>query len=272
MEPFIAVSCGAIPETLIESELFGHEKGAFTGSTGSRAGYLEQAGEGTLLLDEIGELSLTTQVKLLRVLQEKEFSRLGNSKPIPLKARVLFATHRNLAQMADLGRFRRDLFFRVNVMTINVPPLRERTEDVPLLARHFLTAYAAEYQKAVHDIRPAAMELLVEYPWPGNVRELENVMQGAIIRCDHDVISVVDLPEHFQQFAEVPGEEEEDGSFDNILRQFKIDLAHKALSECGGNKTLAARKLRVSRTYLHRLIRMGAGESEAADDSDTSVA
>src|SRR5690349_17669480 len=132
-QPFIAVSCGAIPETLIESELFGHEKGAFTGTNGSRAGYLEQAGEGTLFLDEIGELSLSTQVKLLRVLQQKEFSRLGGNKVIPLKARVLFATHRNLENMVEEGTFRRDLFFRVNVMRINVPPLRERTEDIPML-------------------------------------------------------------------------------------------------------------------------------------------
>ena len=131
-QPFIAVSCGAIPETLIESELFGHEKGAFTGSTGPRAGYLEQAGEGTLFLDEIGELSLNTQVKLLRVLQQREFGRLGSNKLIPLKARVVFATHRNLQQMVDMGTFRRDLFFRVNVMTINVPPLRDRTDDIPI--------------------------------------------------------------------------------------------------------------------------------------------
>src|SRR6185437_5620020 len=134
--PFVAVSCGAIPETLIEAELFGHEKGAFTGAAGAREGYLEQAGDGTLFLDEIGELSPHTQVKLLRVLQQREFSRLGSNKVLPLRARVLFATHRNLQQMVEEGTFRRDLFFRVNVMTIHVPPLRQRTEDIPALARH----------------------------------------------------------------------------------------------------------------------------------------
>jgi DNA-binding NtrC family response regulator len=257
--PFIAVSCGAIPESLIESELFGHEKGAFTGTTGARAGYLEQAGEGTLFLDEIGELSLNTQVKLLRVLQQREFSRLGSNKLIPLNARVVFATHRNLQEMCEAGTFRRDLFFRVNVMSINVPALRDRTEDIPMLARHFLTRYASEYCKPVVDIRPNAMELLVDYDWPGNIRELENVIQGAVILADGDSISRADLPEHLQQLGTeeaTPTEFEVEG-FDQLLRQFKISLANKVISECNGNKSLAARKLRVSRAYLHRLIRMG---------------
>ena len=197
--PFVAVSCGAIPETLIEAELFGHEKGAYTGSAGSRAGYLEQAGEGTLLLDEIGELSLQTQVKLLRVLQQREFTRLGSTRPIPLKARVLFATHRNLEEMVEAGTFRRDLYFRVNVMRINVPPLRERTEDIPTLSRHFLQRYAALYEKDVRDIRPSAMELLVEYDWPGNIRELENVIQHAVIVADDESISRSELPELIQE-------------------------------------------------------------------------
>ena len=142
--PFVAVSCGAIPETLVESELFGHDKGAFTGSTGGRAGYLEQAGEGTLLLDEIGELSLNTQVKLLRVLQQKEYTRLGGNRAMPLRARVLFATHRDLKSLVEAGTFRQDLFFRVNVMPLHVPALRDRTEDIPMLARYFLKKYAEE--------------------------------------------------------------------------------------------------------------------------------
>jgi DNA-binding NtrC family response regulator len=259
--PFIAVSCGAIPESLIEAELFGHEKGAFTGSTGARAGYMERAGEGTLFLDEIGELSLHTQVKLLRVLQQREFSRLGGSKLIPLSARVLFATHRNLQQMVEAGSFRQDLFFRVNVMTIHVPPLRARTEDIPMLARHFQKRYAAEYDKPVHDIRPNAMELLVEYHWPGNIRELENVIQSAVILADGDSITRGDLPDHIQQLAKpemVPNGFESDG-FEERLRQYKINLANNAITECNGNKSHAARKLRVSRAYLHRLIRVGSG-------------
>jgi DNA-binding NtrC family response regulator len=257
--PFIAVSCGAIPESLIEAELFGHEKGAYTGSTGSRLGYFEQAGCGTILLDEIGELSLNTQVKLLRVLQQREFSRLGSSRLIPLKARVLFATHRNLQKMVDMGSFRQDLYFRINVMTIRVPALRDRTEDIPMLAKHFLKRYATEYDKPVVDIRPNAMELLVAYDWPGNIRELENVIQGAVIVADGDSISRGDLPEHFQQLAEEEALSINEGSgdFEQLLRQYKISLAHKAILESNGNKSLAARHLGVSRAYLHRLIRMG---------------
>jgi len=254
-QPFIAVSCGAIPETMIEAELFGHEKGAFTGSTGARAGYLEQAAEGTLFLDEIGELSLNTQVKLLRVLQQREFCRLGGNRLIPLNARVLFATHRNLAEMVEEGTFRRDLFFRVNVMSIHVPPLRERTEDIPLLARFFLKKYAEEYGKPVHDIRPNAMELLVEYEWPGNIRELENIIQGAVILADGESITRAELPEKMQQLSDDVSETFEPDSFDDLLRRFKMEVANKAILECNGNKTLAARKLRVSRAYLHRLIR-----------------
>lgn len=259
-QPFVAVSCGAIPETLIEAELFGHERGAYTGSIASRPGLLEQAGEGTVFLDEIGELSLNTQVKLLRVLQQREFSRLGSNRLTPLHARVLFATHRPLARMVEAGTFRSDLYFRVNVMTVNVPALRERTEDIPLLARHFLTKYAAEYSRPVTDIRPNALELLVEYDWPGNVRELENVIQGAVILADGDAICRTDLPLHIQQLAGESSRGESDAEppvcFDDLLRQYKVKLIHKTISECKGNKSMAARKLRVSRAYLHRLVRL----------------
>jgi DNA-binding NtrC family response regulator len=260
--PFVAVSCGAIPESLIEAELFGHEKGAYTGSMGARAGYFEQAGEGTLFLDEIGELSLNTQVKLLRVLQQREFTRLGSNKVVPMQARVVFATHRNLQKMVEEGTFRRDLFFRVNVMSIHVPALRDRTEDIPLLARHFLQKYTAEYDKPVTDIRPNAMELLVQHDWPGNIRELENVIQGAVILADGDAITRTDLPPQIQQLAEdeeaaAAADVEGGGCFEDLLRQFKINLANRTIVECNGNKSLAARKLRVSRAYLHRLIRMG---------------
>jgi DNA-binding NtrC family response regulator len=263
-EPFIAVSCGAIPETLIEAELFGHEKGAFTGSIGTHTGYFEQAGEGTIFLDEIGELSLNTQVKLLRVLQQREFSRLGSNKLQPLKARVLFATHRDLTQMVDEGAFRRDLFFRVNIMRIHVPALRERTEDIPTLAHHFLKRYAEEYDKPVRDIRPNAMEALVEYEWPGNIRELENVIQGAVILADGDDITMGDLPENLRIMAEDIPQAVEANSFEELLRQYKVSLANKTITECNGNKTLAARKLQVSRAYLHRLIRMGTEHVGAA--------
>ena len=259
--PFVAVSCGAIPETLIEAELFGHEKGAFTGTTGARQGFLEQAGEGTILLDEIGELSLQTQVKLLRVLQEKEFSRLGSSRLIPLKARVLFATHRDLGRMVEEGAFRRDLYFRVNVMRIEVPPLRERTEDIPTLANHFVHQYAAEYEKPVRDILPSAMAALVDYEWPGNIRELENIIQGAVILAEGESIGPDDLPEALRPGELVPDPVEE--SFEGQVRTYKLQLVTKALHSCNGNKTLAARSLNISRAYLHRLLRADA-EVDAA--------
>ena len=254
--PFVAVSCGAIPETLIEAELFGHEKGAFTGTNGAREGYMEQVGRGTLLLDEIGELSLQTQVKLLRVLQQREFSRLGSSRLIPLRARVLFATHRELATMVDEGRFRSDLFYRVNVMRIPVPSLRERPEDVGVLADYFLEKYAREYHKQIREIDSGARELLAKYDWPGNVRELENVIQGAVIMCDRNSIGPEELPESIQQL-DVAGIATPSiaGSFEDLLREYKVLLANKAIRECKGNKTLAARNLQISRAYLHRLIR-----------------
>jgi DNA-binding NtrC family response regulator len=254
--PFVAVSCGAIPETLIEAELFGHEKGAFTGTTGAREGYLEQAGDGTLLLDEIGELSLQTQVKLLRVLQEKAFSRLGSNRLLPLKARVLFATHRDLAQLVEQGSFRRDLYFRVNVFRIQVPPLRERTEDIPQLAHHFVRQYSAAYDKPVLEILPNAMMALVQYDWPGNVRELENVVQGAVILAEGNTIGVSDLPEALRPGENLPvAADDNEDSFDGQIRKFKLRLVARALIDCEGNKTQAARNLNISRAYLHRLLR-----------------
>ena len=192
--PFVAVSCGAIPETLIEAELFGHEKGAFTGSVGPRGGYLEQAGDGTLFLDEIGELSLFTQVKLLRVLQQREFSRLGSGKLIPVRARLIFATHQNLEEMVAQGKFRRDLFYRINVVKINAPALQEHPEDIPRIAMHFLQQYSELYQKPIKGIDSSAMAFLQTYSWPGNVRELENVIQRAIIVAHSDMIHSEDLP------------------------------------------------------------------------------
>jgi DNA-binding NtrC family response regulator len=258
--PFVAVSCGAIPENLVEAELFGSEKGAYTGSTGSRAGFLEQAGDGTILLDEIGELSLNTQVKLLRVLQQREFSRLGSNRMIPLKARVLFATHRNLRDMVDAGTFREDFYFRVNVMKIDVPALRERADDIPALSRHILQKYAAEYGKPVYAIEPEAMEALMSHDWPGNVRELENVIQRAIIMANGNSIGLADIPEEYKDeesetggsFAMTAGEGD---SFDELLHEFKVNLVKNAVQESNGNKSLAAKKLRISRAYLHRLIR-----------------
>jgi len=254
--PFVTVSCGAIPETLIEAELFGYEKGSFTGAFGKRTGQLEQAGEGTLFIDELGELSTHTQVKLLRVLQEKEFSRLGGHEMIPLKARILFATHRNLMQMVTEGSFRQDLYYRVNVLGIKAPPLRERSEDIPALARFFAHKYATAFGIAAKNISPSAMALLVEHDWPGNIRELENAIQRAIIVSDGPEIRPEDLPDILQRPDLLGiGDEAPDASFEEQLQAFKLRLAQNAIHACHGNKTLAAHSLHISRTYLHRLIR-----------------
>jgi DNA-binding NtrC family response regulator len=252
---FVAVSCGAIPESLIEAELFGHEKGAFTGALQRRAGYLEEAGEGTLFLDEIGELSQHTQVKLLRVLQQREFIRLGSSVATPLRARVLFATNRNLKQMVAEGAFREDLYYRVNVVGIHAPALRDRREDIPQLARHFLTRYAQSYGKNVTTIGPEAMTLLCEYAWPGNIRELENVIQSAIVLADDPNIVPSNLPADLWQNDPKVLTDARWSSFEDQLRDYKVKLAMEAIKECHGNKTLAAQSLDISRTYLHRLIR-----------------
>lgn len=256
--PFVAVSCGAIPESLIEAELFGHEKGAFTGTVGSRIGHLEQAEDGTLFLDEIGELSLLTQVKLLRVLQQREFSRLGSNRLIPLRARVVLATHQNLADKVAQGAFRQDLYYRINVMRIDTFALREHPEDIPQTARHFLKTYANLYQMPVNEIHPEAMALLQNYSWPGNVRELENVIQRAIILTTSDTIQPEDLPDNLLGEATVVNidDYQPGGSFERQLRDYKIKLATNALREHNGNKTLAARSLNISRAYLHRLIRV----------------
>jgi DNA-binding NtrC family response regulator len=276
-KPFVAVSCGAIPETLIEAELFGHEKGAFTGTVGAREGYFEQAGDGTLFLDEIGDLSLFTQVKLLRVLQQMEFNRLGSSRLIPLRARLIFATHQDLERLVAEGKFRQDLYYRINVMRIESPALRERSGDVSAIARHFLRHYALTFQKPMEAIEPEAMEMMRGYSWPGNVRELENVMQRAIILAPGRAVRAADLS------LNVPEEELENSysdvvdfsdfqpssSFERQIRDYKIKLAVNAVREHNGNKTLAARSLSISRAYLHRLIRLAEPGSVAAQEDNS---
>jgi len=256
--PFVAVSCGAIPETLIESELFGHEKGAFTGSAGAREGFFEKAGDGTLFLDEIGELSPYTQVKLLRVLQQREFSRLGSNRLIPLRARLIFATHQDLGEMVAQGKFRQDLYYRINVLRIHSPALQERSEDIPQIAGHFLRQYCQSYQKQIKTIEPSAMALLQSYAWPGNVRELENVIQRAIIVARGESIRLEDLPLNLHEESVVDiSDYQPAGSFERQLRDYKVKLAATAVRDNNGNKTMAARSLCISRAYLHRLIRLG---------------
>jgi DNA-binding NtrC family response regulator len=268
--PFVAVCCGAIPETLIEAELFGHEKGAFTGTVGAREGYLEQASDGTLFLDEIGELSLSTQVKLLRVLQQREFSRLGSNRLIPLRARLIFATHQDLSNMVTEGRFRQDLYYRINVMRIDAPSLQEHAEDIPTIAMHFLRQYSEQYGKFVDGIESGAMALLQGYSWPGNVRELENVIQRAIIVTKETSIAVEDLPGSVLDEGVLNRDDcPSTSSFERQIRDFKLKLAIDAVREHDGNKTLAARTLQISRAYLHRLIRPS-GPSLVEDETPRS--
>jgi len=227
-------------------------------------------------LDEIGDLSLFTQVKLLRVLQQMEFSRLGSTKLIPLKARLIFATHRDLDKLVAEGKFRQDLFYRINVMRIEAPPLQEHTEDIPRLARHFLRQYGQVFQKPMDDIERDALALLQSYPWPGNVRELENVMQRAIILAPGKTVRAEDFNLNIIEETDVDigdiddvvdiGDYNPAGSFERQLRDYKVKLAVAAVRENNGNKTLAARKLCISRAYLHRLIRLA--EPDADFDQD----
>ena len=192
-KPFMAVSCAAIPETLLESELFGYEKGAFTGATAQKRGRLEQAEDGTFFFDEIVEMSLKSQVDLLRVLQEREFRRVGGEALVRLEARVISATNKNLKKLVQEGKFREDLYYRLNVIPIHIPPLRERKEDIPLLALHFLKKYAVENGKHLNDFSPEAMELLLKYDWPGNVRELENAVERAVIVAAGSLVHLENL-------------------------------------------------------------------------------
>jgi len=272
--PFVPVCCGSIPETLVEAELFGHEKGAFTGTVGAREGYLEEAGDGTLFLDEIGELSLSTQVKLLRVLQQREFRRLGSNKLVPLHARVIFASNQDLADMVVRKEFRNDLYYRIDVLKIDAPPLQEHPEDICEIATYFLQQYSEMYHKSIKTIEPGAMALLKAYSWPGNVRELENVVQRSIILSDGESIRAEDLPSTIRTDQVITIDcYHPAGSFDRDLREYKFKLATTAVRDNNGNKTLAARSLQISRAYLHRLIRRDeAGPLAEQSDRDLGVA
>ncbi len=245
-QPFVALNCAALPESLLESELFGYEKGAFTGANQRKAGKFEFAGDGTIFLDEIGDMSLATQAKLLRVLENKEIVRLGGNERVQTNARVLAATHRNLEQMVEEGIFRQDLYYRLNVFPVLLPPLRERKEDIPELVNHFLS------NLDIVGIDRRALRLLIEYDWPGNVRELQNVIERAAILAD-SVIKSADLsvpseskPQAASQFA-LP-----DSGFQ--LDQFEKELVEQALEKAGGNKTRAAEILGISRRRLYSLM------------------
>ncbi|MDI6763666.1 MAG: sigma-54 dependent transcriptional regulator [Thermodesulfobacteriota bacterium] len=251
-KPFVKVSCSAIPETLLESELFGHEKGAFTGAIQKRIGRFEEADGGTLFLDEIGELSPSTQVKLLRILQEKEFQRLGSNLNLRTDVRIITATHRNLEEAMRHGLFREDLYYRLNVISIHLPPLRERKEDIPLLIDHFLKKYSEINQKKIQDLSKEARTLLSRHPYPGNVRELENLIERAVVLCRGEVITTQDLPFHLQ---EGPSEKQWEVSgktktLPDSLEEIERDLIVKALHQHQGVQTRAAESLGISERVL----------------------
>jgi DNA-binding NtrC family response regulator len=249
-EPFVAVACSSLPETLIEAELFGHEKGAFTGATSARVGRFEAAGQGTIFLDEVGDLAPPLQVKLLRVLQERTLERLGSNQCRPMEARVICATHRNLQQLAKDGAFRLDLYYRLNTVEITLPPLRERRDDIAVLAHSFLQDFNQRHRRSVQRISAAALCALEEYDWPGNVRELQNVIERAIVVCEGSEIGIEHLPSQFAAWSE----SESGSSFDEEVRNFKRRLVLRTLAECGNNKVQAARFLKIARSSIHRLI------------------
>ena len=250
--PLVKVSCAAIPETLLESELFGHEKGAFTGATQRRIGRFEEANGGSIFLDEIGDLSPSTQVKLLRVLQEKEFQRLGSNLNLKTDVRVIAATHRNLEEAIQKEVFRQDLYYRLNVISISLPPLRERREDISLLIDHFLKKYSEVNQKSISDISKEARALLLRYPYPGNVREMENLMERAVILCRGEMITTQDLPFHLrEEKSETLWESsEKQKSLPESLEEIERDSILRALHQHQGVQTKAAESLGISERVL----------------------
>jgi two-component system response regulator AtoC len=254
--PFVVIDCGAIPENLQESELFGHIKGSFTGAVSTKRGLCEEANGGTLFLDEVGDLSGPSQAKLLRVLQEGTIRRLGETKTIEVDVRVIAATNKDLAELVREGRFREDLYYRLNVIPITLPLLRERREDIPLLVECFMRRYAAAATKEVRRISPSAMEVLLSYPWPGNVRELENVIERAVLFSDGEVIQEELLPQEIclqgeairLQVPEAPLRVKD--TVDKMSQELERGLIERALDMTGGNRTAAARLLGISRRGL----------------------
>jgi transcriptional regulator with PAS, ATPase and Fis domain len=256
--PFIKINSTAIPDTLFESELFGFEKGAFTGAQASKPGKFELADKGTLFLDEIGDVPAPTQVKLLRVLQEREFERLGGTKTLKVDVRMIAATNRDLRAALEQGTFREDLYYRLNVVPIDIPPLREHKEDIPDLAKHFLARFVRENEKQVNGFTPAATKTLLDYHWPGNVRQLENAIERAVALTANKVLDASDFQldtGHNKSNTTAPGSFLPEGS---TLEQWEDEMIREALRRANGNKSQAARLLGLSRNALrYRLAKIG---------------
>ena len=255
-QPMVTVHCAALAPTLLESELFGHEKGAFTGAYERRIGRFEQAQGGTLFLDEIGEIDASIQVKLLRFLGERTFERVGSNKTLTADVRLIAATNKDLEERVKAGAFREDLFFRLRVVELRLPPLRERLEDIPLLARTFLREFSEENAKPVTGLTADAADLLLRYPWPGNVRELRTAIEHGVVLCRGDKITARDLPASVRE-AVVRAPEEKDAkrllARNSLnLKEAERELIIRALKATGGSRTLAAKKLGMSRRNFHR--------------------
>ncbi|MBI3185236.1 MAG: sigma-54-dependent Fis family transcriptional regulator [Myxococcales bacterium] len=264
--PFIAVNCAALPETILESELFGVEKGAFTGAAARREGRFERSSGGTLFLDEVGEISPSAQVKLLRVLQEGEIERLGGTQTVKVDVRLVAATNKDLGREVSEGRFREDLYYRLNVVEVRIPSLASRREDIPLLANHFLRRYAAKNGKALKGFSAEAMAVLENYAWPGNVRELEHAVERAVVLCRSEVIDIADLPEAVRKgplgFAGqlvIP--------VGTPMEEIERRVIHETLRHTKGDKTLAARLLGIAARTIYRKLEREAAEAEESDPS-----
>lgn len=261
-EPFIIMNCAAVPETLIESELFGHEKGAFTGAAERRLGKFELADRGTIFLDEIGDMSLNTQSKLLRVLQEQRFERLGGSETLSVDVRVVSATHRYLEEAIEENKFREDLYYRIKVVNIKLPPLRYRKEDIPLLIQRFIQYFSQKHQKHIATISNEAMKLLVSYNWPGNVRQLKNVIESSLVLSDSEILDIVDLPEELNRPEDttlILQNVNYNLSFRDakkiLIENFERDFIKKKLEECGWNISRTAEALDMHRQNLQQKMR-----------------
>jgi len=267
-EPFIALNCASLAPTLLESELFGHEKGAFTGATSRREGRFERAHKGTLFLDEVGEIDPSVQVKLLRVLQDGEFERVGGTETIKVDVRIVAATNRDLRQAIVQGTFREDFYYRLNVFSIYVPPLKERPDDIPALVEHFLNKFSMELRKEVYEVDDEVIDLFLRYPWPGNIRELENIMERAIVLASGPQVTINEMPYELQSYVEANRQIEsenkdlhqskENFSLEQHTERLERELILKALEKFHWNKTRAAELLGIKRTTLqYRIKRLG---------------